>query len=102
MGFIHFMKSQKKHQGSLRKTYVKTSWLWQQSAQHVFLLKSHVLFLLEMTDSAARESQDLAGISKDVGPLKEAAPNHDPSLQKLCPDYVGGDWKTGSEALGGI
>lgn len=42
----------------------------------------------------ARESQDLNGATKDAGPIKPATDNYDPSLQKLCQDYEGGDWKS--------
>lgn len=41
-----------------------------------------------------REAQDLAGITRDAGPVKPAADNYDPKLQKYCPDFEGGDWKT--------
>jgi len=47
-----------------------------------------------MAEAAAREAQDLAGVTKEVGPIKEKADNYDPSLQKLCPDFDGGDWKS--------
>jgi len=42
-----------------------------------------------------REAQDLTGgITKDVGPIKEKTDCFDPSLRKLCPDFVDGEWKS--------
>merc|ERR1719310_2623228 len=43
---------------------------------------------------AAREAQGLTGIDKEPGPIKDKADNYDASLQKLCPDFESGDWKS--------
>jgi acyl-coenzyme A synthetase/AMP-(fatty) acid ligase len=42
----------------------------------------------------SRESQDLAGITKEIGPVKDKADNYDPSLQKLCANFDDGEWKS--------
>jgi acyl-CoA synthetase (AMP-forming)/AMP-acid ligase II len=47
-----------------------------------------------MAEEPPRESQDLAGITKDAGPVLEKAECFDPASQKFCPDFVDGDWKS--------
>jgi acyl-coenzyme A synthetase/AMP-(fatty) acid ligase len=41
-----------------------------------------------------RESQDLVGITKEAGPVKDKTDKYDASSQKFCQDFEGGEWKS--------